>query len=200
MWRSCYIIRPGKKNYHAEVNTLCWVGQMAHREPVLTDIIRHPKQVRPFLLSRCISPHLHSNRFCTSSGSAAKSFIYWPPPTTLTCCRLFKFCRSESLFLLFRNSIFHFIASLLSLLSFYFILFHLHLRVRSLTQTFLTWLHTHNYPSVKVIVPDNVFPPTWLRLRLKTFRIFSLYHHRIAESHRSIGVKSEINVLSHYYR
>lgn len=46
---------PGKKNHHKKVHSVRSVGQIA-KEPVLTDIIRQPKQVRPF--SHSLASHL----------------------------------------------------------------------------------------------------------------------------------------------
>lgn len=154
-----------QKNYPTSVNSLCWIWQIAHQS-VLTDIIRQPQTGQALPPLPCFSSHLHSIRWYPVQRFR---FSCWIGNIRAPTWRwLFKFCRSESRFVLLCNSIFHFIASLLLLLSFYFILFLLHSRLRILSQTFLTWLRTHNYLSVKVIEPDNVCPPTRLRLRLKT--------------------------------
>lgn len=176
----CFFFFFKQKNDLTNVNSLCWVWQIAYQS-VLTDIIRQTQTGQAFAPLPCFSSHPHSIRWYPEQRFRFSCWIgniHAPP-----WCWLFKSYRSESLFVLLCNSIFHFIASLLLLLSFYFILFLLPSRRRNLSQTFLTWLHTHNYLSVKVIEPDNVCPPTWLRLRLKTlnnvFFSSSLYDHCI---------------------
>lgn len=142
-----------------------------------------PNRSGPFLTALpLISPTLHQvqqkSRFSCGIVNIRAA------PATFTWCRLFKFCRSESLFVLLCNSIFYFAASLIALLSSYFLLsFCFTLETHHFdSDMFLTRLHTHNYLSVKVITPLYCIPciPTYViatevKKCFKLFFVLSLY-------------------------